>query len=263
MDLLYQACRFGKPTQPIPIPERRPANSVLIDCVPVTRRRRSFLNNSGIGLATKLAAEVNRPYGWLTAFCNREYHHLDGSAWWAEYERCRRVVRASADPVSETPVATTISDCAPKHRRTQVRQPARRRKGCPGRKFMAPEIREELFQWFVDTMSVVRGRINSSMLMQQAAVIAGDILMEFEKRLSEGDASESERPKIPLFSKAWVFTWRLQYGLSWRMITLRLKCSFTKLVHRIRGFWLNLFGIRWLHYFLNGKRQTLRFVNSD
>ena len=262
MDLLYQAWRFGKHAQPIPIPERRAANSGPIDCTPV-KRRRSFLNDNTAGLASTLAAEANRPRGWLTQFCNREFGHLHGSAWHAEYERCRRIVRTGAESVSETPVATTTSDCAPKIRRRQVRPQARRRKGVAGRKFMAPEIREELFQWFVDTISFIRGRINSFMLVQQAGVIAIDVLAEFQTRLEEGDASESQRPRIPVFSKQWVFIWRLQYGISWRQVNLRLKCSFTKLVHRCRGFWLNIFSMRWLHYFLNGRRQTLRFVNSD
>ena len=262
MDLLYQAWRFGKHAPPIPIPERRPANSGLIDCTPV-KRRRSFLNNNTAGLASTLAAEVNRPRGWLKQFCYREYPHLDGSAWRAEYERCRRIVRAGAESVSEQPVATTTSDSAPNRRRNQVRPPVRRRKGVPGRTFLSPEIREELFQWFVDTINFVRGRINSSMLAQQAGVIATDVLSEFQKRLEEGDASESARPRIPVFSKQWVYQWRLQYGISWRQVSLRLKCSFTKLVNRCRGFWLNIFRMRWLHYFLNGKRQTLRFVDSD
>ena len=50
----------------------------------------------------------------------------------------------------------------------------KRRRGKPGPPVFAPEIAEELFQWVVDTINNIRGRISSDLLKGQAMSILAD-----------------------------------------------------------------------------------------
>ena len=128
--------------------------------------------------------------------------------------------------------------------------------------FSDPGQRSELFAWFVDTLQNVKGRIMSSLLIQQAEKIKSDYTVYMNTLVSRG-AMEQCDVKIPQINKHWLLKWRLEFKLSWRTVNLRFKCSHKKLMRRLEIFWVNIFHIRWLHYYLNDEQQLLKFSNSD
>ena len=138
-----------------------------------------------------------------------------------------------------------------------------RRRKRAGRKFLCPELRDELFAFFVDTIENVKGRLDSVILMVQAEIIIRDILQFFNDLVAEGKADPADRPRVPKITFNWIYRWRLQYGITYRTVSLRVKCSWAKLYQRITLFWVNVLRLRWLHYFLRGLQQSLRFLNCD
>ena len=145
--------------------------------------------------------------------------------------------------------------------KNKVASGRRRRRG--GRRHLCPELRDELFAFFVDTIENVKGRLDSVILMVQAEIIIRDILQFFNDLVAEGKADPADRPRVPKITFAWIHRWRLQYGITYRTVSLRVKCSWAKLYQRITLFWVNVLRLRWLHYFLRGEQQSLRFLNCD
>ena len=74
--------------------------------------------------------------------------------------------------------------------------PGRRRRRA-GRRFLCPELRDELFAFFVDTIENVKGRLDSVILMVQAEIIIRDILQFFNDLVAEGKADPADRPRVP------------------------------------------------------------------
>ena len=72
----------------------------------------------------------------------------------------------------------------------------------------------------------------------------------------------ADKPPVPVISKQWVWDWRKEFGITWRTVNLRFKCSFATILHRLDLFFTNLFILRWLHFFLFPE-GTLGFSDSD
>ena len=145
----------------------------------------------------------------------------------------------------------------------QATNQTRRRGGKPGRTCLCPQIREELFAWFVDTLENVKGRIHSHMLLQQAETIAADFAVWVQAEIDAGRMESGVVISIPKLTRVWLARWRKQFRLTWRTVNLRYKISRSKLYRRIELFFENLFKVRWLHFYLNGERQILCFSNAD
>ena len=109
----------------------------------------------------------------------------------------------------------------------------------------------------------MKGRLDAKILMIQAEIIIRDILQFFNDLVAEGKADPADRPRVPKITFCWIYRWRLQYGITYRTVSLRVKCSWAKLYQRITLFWINVLRLRWLHYFLRGEQQSLRFLNCD
>ncbi|MCP4242166.1 MAG: hypothetical protein GY772_16545 [bacterium] len=133
--------------------------------------------------------------------------------------------------------------------------PARRkRKFGGGRRVKAAAVGEELFAWFVDTISNVKGRIPSSMLLQQAQVIVDDLKRFHELRVENGEIPPNAQGlgaklDVPVINSSWLRSWRRLYGVSWRSVNLRFKCPRHVLEERLIVFWENCLRIRFLHHF--------------
>lgn len=149
----------------------------------------------------------------------------------------------------------------------KVQPHLRRRRGNPGRIPMNPILRQELFCWFIDTVNFVKARITSNLLLLQARIIISDLQNAHQEDIRTGKVEAGSTLQLPKLDNAagftWIYGWRLQHHLSWRTVNLRFKCGYRKLKERLGLFWTNVFVIRWIHYFLNGRRQILRFSNSD
>eukprot|EP00969_Alexandrium_andersonii_P304955 13480290-Alexandrium_andersonii.AAC.1 len=49
---------------------------------------------------------------------------------------------------------------------------------------------------------------------------------------------------VPKPDYAWLLRWRRYYHVSYRTITLRLKCGRAKLLRRLQAFWSNVLSLR-------------------
>ncbi len=257
-------CRAASAPPTISRAARPPTVESPVDGQSPGSGRRSFLIDKTNALREELR-EAHRhsegKRGWLTKFVRRKYplYDVESGAFRLEYRRCSSLFRNDTKKAGEVGPTSSSYKSQPKD---AVPPAKRRRRGRPGRPTMCQELREELFQWFVDTIDNVKGRIDSRIVLMQAEILAQDLQAVKAKRVQAGETSDEEI-KIPQLHYIWLLRWRRQYGLTWRMVTLRFKCSRAKLKRRLELFWRNILSVRWLHFYLNGKRQTLRFINAD
>ena len=114
----------------------------------------------------------------------------------------------------------------------------RRRVTGGGRKPLAPALRQGLFEWFVDSLQNVRGRIASFLILAQASVIKQDLAEFYKQEVAGGRIQEGATPRLPQLNANWLRRWRIEYGLSWRTVNLRFKCSWGVMKRRLRRlFW--------------------------
>ena len=240
---------------------------------PQKLRRRSFLVSDETRLQERCAAykeSVTRddgtlPRGWVKKLTHKEFPATihDFAAYSREICRIRRCIgRDAANSAAET--HTRVDN----GKLRTVKKRHLRRRGKPGRSELAPEVAAELFQWVVDTILFVKGRINAELLKMQAETIISDMRRYNQHLIDTGQAEKSTVAKLPTFDKdaafnSWIYRFRKRHGLSWKMVNLRMKCSLREMIHRIRKFFGNLYKIRWLHFHLHGKRQCLRFEDCD
>ena len=250
------------------------------------KSRRSYLNTDKANLLNALLAHEAQlradygslPRGWLRDFVISRNHGIENKKLQLEMEikRCSNIKnehsvlqrKALADSsmmdVNLFGGSGGRDDLAGKRK---VQPHLRRRRGNPGRMPMNPILRQELFCWFIDIVNFVKARITSALLLLQAKIIISDLQNTHQEDIRTGKAEAGSTLQFPKLDgtagMTWIFGWRLQHHLSWRTVNLRFKCSYRKLKERLCLFWTNVFVIRWVHYFLNGRLQILRFSNSD
>ena len=120
-----------------------------------------------------------------------------------------------------------------------------------------PLLGEELFQWFVDVIHTVRGRISSVAIEQAAKVIREDIRVAQEEIASEGPLA-----LLPTINRMWVWRWRKEYGVAPRTVNLVYKLSRPKLLHRLKTPWCNTIRIGTLWRCLH-KNKPFKFMSAD
>ena len=76
-----------------------------------------------------------------------------------------------------------------------------------GRKSQAPEVREALFQWFIDVRTSLKARLPKSLFLLKAKKFYDDWLQQHL------DTPEEQKLQ---FSNQWVKGWELEYGVSLR-----------------------------------------------
>ena len=109
----------------------------------------------------------------------------------------------------------------------------------------------ELLQWFVDEVELLKSRADSALLLKRARFIRDQLL-------SQGHPA-SRMPKI---NRDFLRRWRLEYGLSIRTTTVRMKVSLSKARSRIKVMLSNIFRLRhhWKRCF--GTRR-MRWISFD
>ena len=250
------------------------------------KSRRSYLNKDKANLLNALLAHEAQvradygslPRGWLRDFVISRNHGIENKQLQLEMEikRCSNIKnkhlalqrKALADSsmmdVNLFGGSGGRDDLAGKRK---VQPHKRRRRGNGGRTPMNPILRQELFCWFIDIVNFVKARITSTLLLLQARIIISDLQNAHQEDIRTGKVEAGSTLQFPKLDgtagMTWIYGWRLQHHLSWRTVNLRFKCSYRKLKERLCLFWTNVFVIRWIHYFLNGRRQILRFSNSD
>lgn len=287
-DSLYLAARGLTPSV---ASSRKQAANIVVDetTEPAPRQsksRRSFLNKDKDALLeavltheAQVKAEYGHtPRGWLRDFVISRNPGIENNKirLHAEIKRCTKTKTGHLTRQRKKEANVAMMDVSLYGGRggrddlagkRKVAPHLRRRRGDPGRVPMNPILRQELFCWFVDTVNFTKARITSSLLLLQAQIIISDLRNAHEEDIRTGKVeagSTLQYPKLDgVAGSTWIYGWRLQHHLSWRTVNLRFKCSYRKLKERLDLFWQNVFIIRWVHYFLNGRRQILRFSNSD
>ena len=250
------------------------------------KSRRSYLNKDKDNLLKVLLAHEAQlradysclPRGWLRDFVISRNHGIENNKSRLEMEikrhaniKNKHLARQRKEQANLSMMDLSLfggsggrADLAGKRK---VQPHLRRRRGDPGRTPMNPILRQELFCWFIDTVNFLKARITSAMLLVQAQIIISDLQNAHQEDIRTGKVEAGSTLQFPTLAGTagitWIYGWRLQHHLSWRTVNLRFKCSYRKLKERLCLFWTNIFVIRWIHYFLNGRRQILRFSNSD
>ena len=120
-----------------------------------------------------------------------------------------------------------------------------------------PEIGEELFAWFVDSLRNVKGRIPSFILLYMGR--------GFAKVSKQGHLEDKESGRIapdvmldlPKIDYEWLRRWRKMYHVSWRTVTLRFKCSRDTIKTRLNILWKNVLRVRILHELLEPEGELV------
>jgi hypothetical protein len=129
-----------------------------------------------------------------------------------------------------------------------------------GRRIMYQELSDELWDWFISTISSLKCRIDSAMLIAKAESIKED-MAKFNKKCEDaGDAHLVV--KLPeSFSHGWLFRWRRYYGVSFRTRNICYKISRNKLLSRCGVFWRNLIRFRTLFFLIH--KIEAKFISGD
>ena len=78
----------------------------------------------------------------------------------------------------------------------QVPERCRKRRKGGGRNMQCPIIGEELWSWFVDRLSLCRGRVGTQLLIDQANLIATDLNEERLMRKAQGHTDDDNPLKL-------------------------------------------------------------------
>ena len=135
-----------------------------------------------------------------------------------------------------------------------------------------PEIGDELYAWFVDTINNVKGRMPSSLLLEKARVFERDLQAWWHEQKEAGRVAPSQALSTPTLNHSWLRRWRRLHSVSWRSVNLRFKCSRGVLKSRLKVFWGNVLRVRFLHAALEPQgefviegfdQKPLRFTASS
>ena len=246
---------------------------------PATKKqRRSFLASKTTDLgkrAHEYKLSRNGPHGevcgtWLREFCDEEWPDCKDLKVMAANKKHTQRAHATYEKnvkvggsVFARDVNRSLRMSAPARALNKEKIQSSRRFGQPGSRYWTPCVREELYCWFIDSIQNVKGRITGSVMLAQARVLLDDFDRNWNIRVKAGQVEEANKPRLPILNSSWLYRFRQEYKLSWRMVNLTFKVSQAKLFRRLDAFYCNIFKIRWLHYHLNGRKQILRFSNSD
>jgi hypothetical protein len=129
-------------------------------------------------------------------------------------------------------------------RRCTVAAAAARRK--------APCLGYELLQWLTDEIDSLRSRADSALLLARAQYLRG--------RLKDQGVPEEELPKV---CKQWLLRWRVRFGISLRLTTVRFKISFADCHTRLTTMFANVFRLRALWEKCFGGGVPMRWASYD
>ena len=121
-----------------------------------------------------------------------------------------------------------------------------------GRKARAVEVREELFQWFIDVRTSLNARLPKSLFLLQAKKLYEDWLQQHP------DTPEEEKLQ---FSNQWIKGWEEEYGVSLRKPNKRYSISRDDCIVRTEDYLKNIWSLR--HYFIKTFGIDPPIINGD
>ena len=122
---------------------------------------------------------------------------------------------------------------------------------------LCPEIGEELFSWFVDSIRNIKGRIPSFLLLHVAHGYAKALSQGHQQDKEDGLIPPSSQLRLPKLNYDWLRRWRRLHHVTWRTVNLRFKCSRSVLMARILVFWKNVLRVRFLHALLESDGELV------
>ena len=130
-----------------------------------------------------------------------------------------------------------------------------RRRGQQGRKFKAPEVRDLLWQWFVDIRHSIANILSPKAVLNKAKALATALL--------HAAREHGIHVSLPDLNKSWLLSFKRAKGIVFRKPNTRFKCSKAALTRRLRALWMNSIRIRALaRHFLHDDLTT-RFLGVD
>ena len=119
----------------------------------------------------------------------------------------------------------------PEHLLSRVR-------GNQGATYKSGELRELLWDWFVDIRASVATYLTPKIVKSKAKDLAEKILQQ--QRLCGCYAP------LPSINRMWLLRWKRDKGVTLRKPNARFKCSKEKLMLRLRAMWINVIKVRYL-----------------
>ena len=102
--------------------------------------------------------------------------------------------------------------------------------------YKAPELREALFDWFVDIRASLACALTPRFVLYKAKELAANMLASMRQC--------GVYTPLPKLTPRWLLRWRHSVGISLRKPNSRVKASRQCLEQRLKAMWCNLFRIR-------------------
>eukprot|EP00794_Sanderia_malayensis_P013649 gene13649-15078_t len=122
-----------------------------------------------------------------------------------------------------------------------------------GRKHTLPEVREAMYEWFIDIRGSLKGRLPKDMFKAQCQVF-------YDQWLAQQDEDVPEGKKI-VFSNNWIKWWMKEYGVSLRKPNKRFQIKQEDIIERIKEYILNVWMVR--KYFIDTYGVDPPVINGD
>jgi hypothetical protein len=129
------------------------------------------------------------------------------------------------------------STCSRAEKRTPDRF-LKRRRGGQGPGYKMPEIREQLWDWFVDFRRSVSTTVSAKFVLQRARYF-GQVVLEEMRRTGNYEP-------MPKLNYDWLRRFRSSHGIVYRRPNRRFKVSKAILTQRLRAMWLTNIKVRQL-----------------
>ena len=99
-----------------------------------------------------------------------------------------------------------------------------------------PSLREEPWESFYNLRTAVHGRVPIKAVLAKANELASALLAEMRK--------EGKYTPLPVLIKDWLLRWQRDYGVCFRLPTLRFKGAWTTLSARCAAMWRSVYMVR-------------------
>ena len=134
--------------------------------------------------------------------------------------------------------------------------PGEQRMRTPGKQgapHASPEIREALWDWFVDMRASMATTVSPKFVLAKARLLAAECLNHMRATHCFSH--------IPELNTQWLLGWKREYGVGWRKPNAKYKVSWPKLKERCCATWLNV--IRVQQFAKRVLNKTLEFIGID
>ena len=130
-----------------------------------------------------------------------------------------------------------------------------RSRGQQGAPLKTPEIREHLWDWFVDIRRSFSSIVSPKYVLSKARHFA-KVVLAHQRQTRHFTA-------LPTLDKHWLLRWKRDYGVVFRHPNQRFKCSKAMLQGRLRAMWRNTFVVRFLAQHFLGHDLSQSFWGVD